>query len=151
MLQQISKSAVMPPSLVSESNVRVTSSTPLQGIVVVEIGHSVAAPYAGLVFAQLGAEVVKVEHPEGGDHARGWGSSMDGNGSALFHALNRDKLGIAIDLRDADARDRLVQLIVRCADVVIQNLRPNRVEAPGMGSAGLMRRKPGLIYCNISA
>ena len=118
---------------------------------VVEIGHSVAAPYAGLVFAQLGAEVIKVEHPEGGDHARGWGSSTGGNGSALFHALNRDKLGVAIDLRDESARERLMQLIVRRADVVIQNLRPNSVEVLGLGPAELMRRKPSLIYCNICA
>jgi crotonobetainyl-CoA:carnitine CoA-transferase CaiB-like acyl-CoA transferase len=129
----------------------VTSSTPLQGIVVVEIGHSVAAPYAGLVFAQLGAEVIKVEHPDGGDHARGWGPSLDGKGSALFQALNRDKLGVALDLRDADARERLVQLIERRADVVIQNLRPHSAEALGLGPANLIQRSPGLIYCNISA
>ena len=136
---------------ITEVMSEVTSSTPLKGTVVVEIGHSVAAPYAGLVFAQLGAEVIKVEHPEGGDHARGWGTSLDGQGSALFHALNRDKLGITVDLRDERARERLVQLIVARGDVVIQNLRPNSAEALGLGSADLLKRKPGLIYCNIAA
>lgn len=64
----------MPTADRDGQGIRVTSSSPLQGIVVTEIGHSVAAPFAGLVFAQLGAEVIKVEHPDSGDHARKWAS-----------------------------------------------------------------------------
>jgi crotonobetainyl-CoA:carnitine CoA-transferase CaiB-like acyl-CoA transferase len=151
MLQQISQSDLIAPEVSQPSSIRVTSSTPLHGYVVVEIGHSVAAPYAGLVFAQLGAEVIKVEHPEGGDHSRGWGLAVADNASALFHSMNRDKLGVAIDLRDERAREELMLLIVSRADVVIQNLRPNSVEALGLGASELLRRKPQLIYCNISA
>ena len=109
-----------------------TSSAPLQGIVVVEIGHSVAAPFAGLVFGQFGAEVIKVEHPRDGDHARSWGPPMRNGASALFHAINRDKLGVALDLREPAGREALLELILRRADVVIQNLRPNSVAALGL-------------------
>ncbi len=128
-----------------------TSSAPLQGIVVVEIGHSVAAPFAGLVFGQLGAEVIKVEHPQDGDHARRWGPPMRNGASALFHAINRDKLGVALDLRDPAGREALLDLILRRADVVIQNLRPNSVTALGLDAATLTARKSSLIYCNLSA
>lgn len=116
-----------------------------------EIGHSVSAPYAGLVLGQLGAEVIKVEHPEGGDHARKWGPPMRSGASALFHAMNRDKRGVTVDLRDAQARESLLRFILERADVVIQNLRPNSIEALGLGGVELTRRKPGLIYCNLSA
>ncbi len=128
-----------------------TSSAPLKGIVVVEIGHSVSAPFAGLVLGQLGAEVIKVEHPNGGDHARRWGPPLHDGASALFHSMNREKCGVALDLRDAQARESLVQLIVDRADVVIQNLRPNSIEDLGLGAADLALRKPSLIYCNLSA
>jgi len=128
-----------------------TSSAPLQGTVVVEIGHSVSAPFAGLVLAQLGADVIKVEHPEGGDHARRWGPPLQDGASPLFHALNRDKRGVALDLRDSQARNTLVQFIVERADVVIQNLRPHSIEDLGLGAEELMRRKPSLVYCNLSA
>jgi crotonobetainyl-CoA:carnitine CoA-transferase CaiB-like acyl-CoA transferase len=129
----------------------VTSTAPLEGSVVVEIGHSVAAPFAGLVFAQLGAEVIKVEHPAEGDHARRWGPPVSENASALFHAMNRDKRGIALDLRKEPERNALIDLIVTRADVVIQNLRPNSVAALGLGAQELTRLKPSLIYCNLSA
>ena len=128
-----------------------TSSAPLRGTVVVEIGHSVAAPYAGLVLAQLGAEVIKVEHPDGGDPARQWGEPLEDGASPLFHALNRNKLGAALDLRERAGRDMLLRLIVERADVLIQNLRPNSIEALGLGAAELTARKPGLIYCSLSA
>lgn len=128
-----------------------TSNAPLRGTVVVEIGHSVAAPFAGLVLAQLGAEVIKVEHPDGGDSARRWGDPLQDGASPLFHALNRDKLGASIDLRDRSARDALLRLIVERADVVIQNLRPNSIEALGLAPAELAALKPSLIYCSLSA
>jgi crotonobetainyl-CoA:carnitine CoA-transferase CaiB-like acyl-CoA transferase len=130
---------------------RVISDAPLNGIVVVEIGHSVAAPFAGLVLGQLGADVIKIERPDGGDHARGWGPPMRNGASGLFHAINREKRSVALELRDPQARADLMSLIVDRADVVIQNLRPNSIEALGLGAAELTRRKPSLIYCNLSA
>jgi len=128
-----------------------TSSAPLHGTVVIEIGHSVAAPFAGLVLAQLGADVIKIEHPRSGDHARGWGPPLQDGASSLFHAFNRDKRSVALDLRDSAARDALVQFTVERADVVIQNLRPNSIAELGLGAEELTRRKPGLVYCDLSA
>jgi crotonobetainyl-CoA:carnitine CoA-transferase CaiB-like acyl-CoA transferase len=128
-----------------------TSPAPLAGTVVVEIGHSVAAPFAGLVLGQLGAEVIKVERPDGGDYARGWGPPMRNGSSALFHAINREKHSLAVDLRQSRERESLIRLILERADVVIQNLRTNSVEAHGLGAEELTRRKPELVYCNLSA
>ena len=75
---------------------------PLDGCVVIEIGHSVAAPYAGLVLAELGADVIKVERPEVGDDARAWGPPFVNDMSAIFHALNRHKKSIAVDLKSRE-------------------------------------------------
>ena len=77
-----------------------SSPHPLSGLTVVEIGHSVAAPYAGMILGELGAEVIKVENPKGGDAARGWGPPFAEGASTTFHAVNRAKQGITIDLAD---------------------------------------------------
>ncbi len=126
------------------------STAPLAGIVVVELGHSVAAPYAGQVLADLGAEVVKVEKPEG-DDARKWGPPFVDGTAATFQALNRNKRSIVCDLRDEGQRSRLVDFIAGRADVVLQNLRPGQADAVGLGAAALLERKPSLVYCNIGA
>jgi len=129
----------------------VTDSTaPLEGIVVVELGHSVAAPYAGQVLSDLGAEVVKVEKPEG-DDARKWGPPFVDGAAATFQALNRNKRSVVCDLRDAGERSRLVKFIAERADVVLQNLRPGQADAVGLGAAALLERKPSLVYCNLGA
>ena len=127
-----------------------TPQTPLAGIVVVELGSSVAAPYAGLVLGDLGAEVVKVERAEG-DDARHWGPPFLDGAAATFQAINRNKRSVVCDLRDPQSRGRLVQFIVERADVVLQNMRPGRAEALGLDSATLCAMKPSLIYCNIGA
>jgi crotonobetainyl-CoA:carnitine CoA-transferase CaiB-like acyl-CoA transferase len=153
MLQQISNNGLIRQQHESQQHRGhlLTSSAPLAGTVVIEIGHSVAAPFAGLVLGQLGAEVIKVEHPGGGDHARKWGAPLRHGTSAVFEAINREKHGLALDLRDEQARDALLELIVERADVVIQNLRPNSIEQLGLGATELVRRKPGLVYCNLTA
>jgi crotonobetainyl-CoA:carnitine CoA-transferase CaiB-like acyl-CoA transferase len=117
----------------------------------VEICHSVAGPFAGSVLAQLGAEVVKVENPDGGDHARGWGPPYWHGTSAAFQALNRDKRGITSSLRDADQVGRLKRLILRKADIVLQNMRPGSIETTGISGPDLRELKPSLIYCNLGA
>lgn len=129
----------------------VTTCTPLTGVTVIEIGHSIAAPYAGVVLAQLGAEVIKIERPGEGDAARGWGPPFRDGVAVVFEAYNRDKVGMALDLKDATARASLRDLINERADVVIQNLKPGSVEQMGLSAAELTASKPSLIYCNISA
>jgi crotonobetainyl-CoA:carnitine CoA-transferase CaiB-like acyl-CoA transferase len=126
------------------------SKAPLAGIVVVELGHSVAAPYAGQILGDLGAAVIKIEKPEG-DDARKWGPPFVDGAAATFQALNRNKRSVVCELRDAQQRERLAQYIVEHADVVLQNLRPGQIEALGLGAEALLARKPALVYCNVGA
>jgi crotonobetainyl-CoA:carnitine CoA-transferase CaiB-like acyl-CoA transferase len=123
---------------------------PLAGMVVIELGHSVAAPYAGQILGDLGAEVIKVEKPEG-DDARRWGPPFVDGAAATFQSLNRNKRSVVSDLRDANERATLIELIVSRADVVLQNLRPGQANALGLGAEALRALKPSLVYCNIGA
>jgi crotonobetainyl-CoA:carnitine CoA-transferase CaiB-like acyl-CoA transferase len=125
-------------------------TAPLAGIVVVELGHSVAAPHAGQILADLGAEVVKIEKPEG-DDARKWGPPFVDGAAATFQSLNRGKRSAVCELRDEAQRARLVEYIVERADVVLQNMRPGQVDALGLGAAALRARKSSLVYCNLGA
>ena len=127
------------------------SSVPLKGIRVVEIGTSVAAPYAGWVLAALGAEVTKVERPERGDDIRHWGPPFWHGTSTMFHTYNRGKRSLEIDLKDTDQVQRLRRWIVNEADVVLQNLRPGVVDAIGLDSTKLCQLNPRIIYCNVRA
>jgi crotonobetainyl-CoA:carnitine CoA-transferase CaiB-like acyl-CoA transferase len=125
-------------------------ATPLAGVVVVELGHSVAAPFAGQVLGDLGAEVVKVEKPDG-DDARKWGPPFLDGAAATFQALNRNKRSVVCDLRDPRGRGELAAFIRDRADVVLQNMRPGQADALGLGAATLCAAKPALVYCNIGA
>ena len=126
------------------------SASPFAGLTVIEISNSVAAPFAGQIFSELGARLIKVEKPEG-DDARGWGPPFWEGASAYFQALNRNKLSIVCDLRDAEQIERLKALILSEADIVIQNLRPGQVEKLGIDADTLLALKPSLIYCNLGA
>lgn len=123
---------------------------PFQGLLVVELGHSVAAPFSGLIFAELGAEVIKIEKLEG-DDARRWGPPFWEGEGAYFQALNRNKQSVVCNLRDAAEVEALRKLITERADVVIQNLRPGHVQKLGLDAATLRARKPSLIYCNLGS
>lgn len=123
---------------------------PLAGLTVVEIGHSVAAPYGAQVLGELGATVVKVENPEGGDDARKWGPPFWHGTATTFQCLNRDKLGVTVDLKDAIELEALKTFIAERADVVLQNMRPGLVERYTL-DASLRTRNPRLIYCNLGA
>jgi crotonobetainyl-CoA:carnitine CoA-transferase CaiB-like acyl-CoA transferase len=124
---------------------------PLEGITVVELGSSVAAPYAAWILAALGARVLKVERPGAGDDARHWGPPFWQATATLFHALNRDKRSLAIDLKDPAQQARLVRLLEAEADVLIQNFRPGVAARLGLDAERLMAANPRLIYCSIRA
>ena len=126
------------------------NSKPLAGIVVVELGHSVAAPFAGQILCDLGATVIKVEKPEG-DDARKWGPPFVDGAAAAFQAINKGKKSVTCHLRSPDDAESLRKLVISRADVVIQNLRPSQLEKLGLGSAALMGAKPSLIFCNAAA
>ena len=124
---------------------------PLAGRFVVEIGHSLAGPFAGAILADLGATVLKVEAAGKGDHARGWGPPFVDGAAALFHAVNRGKLSVVAELRDPATAAALRRLILERADIVLQNLKVGTLEAAGLGAEALIAAKPSLIMCNIGA
>jgi len=126
------------------------NGAPLAGLTVIELGHSVAAPFAGQILADLGAEVIKLEKAEG-DDARHWGPPFWEGASATFQPLNRNKKSVVCDLRDAAQIGALKRLIQDRADIVLQNMRPGQVEKLGLDGAALCAQKPALIYCNLGA
>ena len=126
------------------------NARPLEGIVVVELGHSVAAPYAGLILADLGARVIKVENPSKGDYARDWAPPFWRDTSSSFASLNRGKESITVDFANPAEAATLRRLILD-ADGVIQNLRPGILDKFGLSPASLMAEKPALIWCDIGA
>jgi crotonobetainyl-CoA:carnitine CoA-transferase CaiB-like acyl-CoA transferase len=124
---------------------------PLSGTTVVEFCHSVAGPYAASILADLGADVVKVESPGKGDYGRDWGPPFAHGTSTLFHVLNHNKRGLALNLRDTETCERLTAFILDRADVVIQNMRPGAIDKLGLGAEALRGKKPELIYCDLGA
>jgi crotonobetainyl-CoA:carnitine CoA-transferase CaiB-like acyl-CoA transferase len=128
-----------------------SSPQPLAGLVVVEIGHSIAAPYAGMILGELGAEVIKVENPKGGDACRGWGPPFAEGAATCFHAVNRGKQGITCDLADPKEAARLKRLILDRADVLIHNLKFGALDKYGLAPAALVAEKPSLVCCNLNA
>ncbi len=123
---------------------------PLTGVKVVEIANNVAGPYAGFILAALGADVLKVERPDGGDDARGWGPPFWRGTSATFQALNVNKRGVTLDLKAA-AQVAQLKMLVSEADVLVHNMRPGVMDGLGLGSAALTALNPRLVYCAISA
>jgi len=126
-------------------------SRPLDGVVIVELGHSVAGPYAGLILADLGARVIKVENPKHGDYARDWGPPFWGDTSSSFASLNRGKESITVDFADAAEAAALRRLIIEQADGVIQNLRPGILDVYGLSAESFREEKPSLIWSDIGA
>ena len=124
------------------------ASRPLDGIRVIEFGNLVAAPYCGMLLADLGAEVIKVE-PTTGDLARAIGPFINGE-SAFFMAVNRGKSSLAVDPKLPEIAVALRRLVVG-ADVVVHNLRLGAMERMGLGQLDLMTAAPGLVYAVISA
>jgi crotonobetainyl-CoA:carnitine CoA-transferase CaiB-like acyl-CoA transferase len=135
----------------SGSFFQMATSLPLEGITVVELGHSVAAPYAGQILGDLGARVVKIEKPGTGDDARSWGPPFVGDMSACFLSLNRNKQSVELDLKDETARAALRSFVKNEADVVLQNLRPGAVAEFALDAATLREENKRLIYCNMGA
>jgi crotonobetainyl-CoA:carnitine CoA-transferase CaiB-like acyl-CoA transferase len=120
----------------------VTGALPLDGLRVLELGHIVAGPSAGLLLADLGADVIKVERPGEGDQARG----MPAGNAATFHFLNRNKRSVAIDLKGSPEGRQLFLRLARAGDVVIDNFAHGAVEGLGLGYDVLARENPGIIY-----
>jgi len=125
----------------------------LAGLKVLEFGQIAAGPFASSLFADLGADVVKVERPDGGDGMRTWPplthSGEDQVFSENFASVNRNKRSIVVDLKDPDQLARLKELCAR-ADVLIENFRPGVLQRLGLGYEALSQTNPGLVYCSLS-
>ena len=119
-------------------------TVPLEGIRVVEFAHMVMGPSCGLVLADLGADVVKVEPAPAGDNTR----RLRGAGAGFFASLNRNKRSLAVDLKSEAGREMVLRLLDR-ADVLIENFRPGALDALGFSWVALSARNPRLIYCSL--
>jgi formyl-CoA transferase len=119
----------------------------LSGITVVEIARFISGPFAGQLLADLGAEVIKVESPVGGDPFRAWG--QDNLYSPHFCAYNRNKKSLAIDLSTPAGRG-IVDRLVKQADVLIENFRPSTSARLGLQHEQLAKTNPRLVTCSIS-
>jgi crotonobetainyl-CoA:carnitine CoA-transferase CaiB-like acyl-CoA transferase len=117
---------------------------PLTGLRVVEVGNYMAAPFCGMQLADLGAEVIKVEHPDGGDQVRQSAPLVDGEGSA-FMRLNRNKRSLALDLKTSQGAE-IFRRLVATADAVVENLRPGTMKDLGLDYETLRSINPGLVY-----
>ena len=124
------------------------TSAPLDGIVVVEVGNFMAAPFATMHLADLGATVYKVESPQGGDPVRATGPFLDGH-SSPFARLNRNKKSVALDLKDAAGRAAFLRLLAG-ADVLVENLRPGAMRRLGLDYEAVREQNPALVYASAS-
>ena len=122
---------------------------PLKGITVVSLEHAIAAPFATRQLADLGARVIKVERPNGGDFARKYDERAKGM-SSHFVWTNRSKESLTLDLKDPEALATLKLLISQEADVLVQNLAPGAAKRMGLSYEDLSKSKPGIIVCDIS-
>ncbi|MGN0933643.1 CaiB/BaiF CoA transferase family protein [Falsigemmobacter intermedius] len=126
------------------------AAAPLTGLTVIELGHSVAAPFAAQILGDLGARVIKVENPAFGDDARRWGPPFWEGEAATFQALNRNKLSVTLDIKDAGDLEKLRALMAG-ADIIVQNMRPGLVKRYGIDAEAIHAINPVVIYCNLGA
>lgn len=122
---------------------------PLEGVHVLDLSQALSGPYAGMMLADGGADVIKIEPVEGGDHVRHWLTNGPDPLSPYFLTANRTKRSVAIDLKQDAGRALLLDLAER-ADVLLENFRPGAMERLGLGYDEVKRRNPALIYCSVS-
>lgn len=122
---------------------------PLDGVRVLELGNYIAAPTAGRLLADFGAEVIKVERPGTGDELRNW-RLHKGNTSMLYRTLNRNKKSVVLDLRTEAGREAVLALVAK-SDILLENFRPGTLEKWGLGPEVLNEANPDLIVTRISA
>ena len=121
---------------------------PLVGVRVLELGNFIAGPFAGQLFGDYGAEVIKIESPDGGDPMRRWGVTVDGD-SLWWPTIARNKQSVVADLKDADDL-AMVQRLARECDVLLENFRPGLLERFGLDHATLSADNPGIVITHVS-
>ena len=120
----------------------------LDGVRVIDLSRVLGGPYCTQVLGDYGADVIKIEPPSG-DETRGWGPPFENGAASYFHGLNRNKRGMALDLRQAEGKELLFELLEK-ADVLVENFKPGTLEKWGLGYEVLKARFPRLIHCRIS-
>jgi CoA:oxalate CoA-transferase len=126
-----------------------SGTAPLAGVRVADLSRVLAGPYCTMVLADLGADVVKVERPEGGDETRSWGPPFAGGEAAYYLSVNRSKRSCALDLSQTEGRELALELCAR-ADIVVENFKIGGAERLGVGYAEVSERNPRVVYCSIT-
>ncbi|QMU21321.1 CaiB/BaiF CoA transferase family protein [Gordonia rubripertincta] len=121
----------------------------LDGLVIADFGRVLAGPYATMLLADLGAEVVKVERPGIGDDTRSWGPPWVGDQSSYFLSVNRNKRSVAIDLSDPDGLEEARRVVER-TDVVVENFMPGTMDRLGLGYDAVADLRPDIVYCSVT-
>lgn len=122
----------------------------LQGVRILDLSRVLAAPLAAMTLGDLGADVIKVERPDTGDETRAWGPPFDERGEAAYYlSINRNKLGVALDLDAPDDR-RVLESLIRGADVVIDNYKRGTLERKGLAPERFLQELPSLIWCTVT-
>jgi crotonobetainyl-CoA:carnitine CoA-transferase CaiB-like acyl-CoA transferase len=123
---------------------------PLAGVLVADFSRVLAGPLAAMLLGDLGADVVKVERPDGGDDTRAWGPPWRDEVSTYYHALNRNKRSVALDLADEADRE-LARTLAARADVLLESFRPGLMESWGLDGDTIREVNPGLVSCSVTA
>src|SRR3712207_2001118 len=123
---------------------------PLDGLLVADFTRVLAGPFAAMLLGDLGADVVKVERPDGGDDTRAWGPPWRDGEATYYMGLNRNKRSLALDLADADDR-ALARRLGERADVLLESFRPGLMRSWGLDADTLRERNPGLVSCSVTA
>ena len=128
---------------------RTPSPGPLDGLTVLDLTRVLSGPYCTMLLADMGARVIKIEHPERGDDTRGWGPPFVSGESTYFLSVNRNKESVTLDFKTPEGREVLDALIER-ADVLVENFRPGTLDRQGLGYTDVRSRNPQLVYVSIS-
>jgi len=127
---------------------------PLSGVRVIDASRVLAGPYLAMLLGDLGADVIKIEKPDGGDQTRAWGPPWVGEGdgrvSAYYVAANRNKRSVALDLKRPEARETFEQLVAG-ADILVENFLPREWKRLGFRSSNFRRRHPRLVHCTVTS
>jgi crotonobetainyl-CoA:carnitine CoA-transferase CaiB-like acyl-CoA transferase len=126
-----------------------SSSLPLAGVRVLDLSRVLAGPWCAMVLGDLGAEVIKVEHPVRGDDTRDWGMRVGATETAYFNSVNRNKRSVCLDLKTPEGQ-QIARDLIRKSDIVIQNFKFGDIERLGLGYEQMKEEQPGLIYCSIT-
>ncbi|MDP7503819.1 MAG: CoA transferase [Nitrospinota bacterium] len=124
-------------------------TAPLDGLRVLDLSRILAGPFCTMMLGDMGAEVIKVEHPKGGDDTRSWPPFYDGGESTYFQSVNRNKKSLTLDLK-AEEGKRILRKLVEKSDIFLQNFRPGAIERLGLGYEEMSALNPRLIYASVS-